>query len=49
MKKYQLIHNLDVISFLEQGKYKQRKCERPFIAVKPTVGQEASKRRVTKT
>ncbi|KAK7118263.1 hypothetical protein R3I94_021932 [Phoxinus phoxinus] len=30
----------------EQGKYKQRKCERPFIAVKPTVGQdqEASKR-----
>ncbi|XP_052399003.1 kelch-like protein 15 isoform X1 [Carassius gibelio] len=28
----------------EQGKYKQRKCERPFSAVKPTVGQEASKR-----
>ncbi|XP_018922282.2 kelch-like protein 15 isoform X1 [Cyprinus carpio] len=28
----------------EQGKYKQRKCERPFSAAKPKVGQEASKR-----
>ncbi|TRY83853.1 hypothetical protein DNTS_006198 [Danionella cerebrum] len=28
----------------EQGKLKQRKCERPFSIVKPMLGQEASKR-----
>ncbi|XP_051970758.1 kelch-like protein 15 isoform X1 [Xyrauchen texanus] len=28
----------------EQGKYKQRKCDCPFSAVKPKVGQEALKR-----